>query len=151
MWELWSVVWNILKEEDVLFTAAEREDRAKRYFIAIVAFAHRVESVTNGRHKSYYLHLFVWLVPRQTARFGNLWRFCTSAAEYRNARFKRMKVSWRPDLGKEVWGKYRKKIGDEVVEFKRRYNSSPMLQLLRNVSCVEHVHSNKDSVSSFSV
>ena len=88
------------------------------------------------------------VVTRQIARFGNLWRFCTSACEFRNARFKRQKVSWRPGLGAEVWGVYRRKVGTEVKEFKSRYNSSPMLQLLRNVACIEEMHADSKSVSS---
>ena len=121
------------------------------------ALAHAIECVSNGRHKSYYLHLFVFVVPLFIARYGNLWRFCTSALEYRNSRVKRQKISWRNGLGDmegalkdntPLDGKRVKRERDgQLKSFRAQYKSSPVVMMLRNVSAVEELRAKGEGVA----
>ena len=62
-------------------TTAGKEERARQVAHAAIALAHSFEGVCNGRHKSWYLHLFVYVVPRQIAKYGELWPFSTAALD----------------------------------------------------------------------
>ena len=67
--------------------------------VAAVAFAVALNTVSDYKHKSWYVHYMVWIVPRMIYLHGDLWRFSTAAIESRNARLKRMGItciSWRP-------------------------------------------------------
>ena len=121
--------------------------------------AHAAECISNGRHKSYYLHLFVFVVPLMVAKYGNLWRFCTSSLEYRNARIKKQKLSWRNGFDtKGAVGAYdvcaakeavrlKQEHDGRLVEFKQKYKSCPVLQMLRNTSCVENLRARGEGVA----
>ena len=91
---------------DVEWTAddeAYRAKRALRFLRAAIAFAEALNLVSNYKHKSWYVHLlvFVDVVPQQIAAHGNTWRFSTAPIESRGARLKRLGrrvVSWRKFL-----------------------------------------------------
>ena len=58
-----------------------------------------MKAVSLGKHKSWYVFLTVWVVPRQMTMHGELWAYGTSPVEQRGARLKkyvRSVVSWRP-------------------------------------------------------
>ena len=104
--------------------------------LAAIAFAHAFEAICNGRHKSWYLHLFVYLVPRQIARYGSLWPFSTAALESRGARIKRIRgVSWRGYCDKPYERKSER--SGRVTIFKQNYRSSPTLHIMRMLASQE--------------
>ena len=80
-WGEYHVLSGLLSEPLEDTSAAGKQERARQVAHAAIAFAHRFEGVCNGRHKSWYLHLFVYVVPRQIAKYGELWPFSTSALE----------------------------------------------------------------------
>ena len=58
-----------------------------------------MEAASISKHKSWYVFLTIWVVPRQMAINGDLWAFGTSPVEQRGARLKkfvRNVVSWKP-------------------------------------------------------
>ena len=119
-------------------TKEAREERACEVAHTAIRFAHRFEGVCNSRHRSWYLHNFVYVVPRQIERYGALWPFSTAALESRGARIKRVKVSWRgycdtPKQHKRDWN-------TRVSVFKQTYRSSPTLQLMRMISAAEDMY-----------
>ena len=98
----------------------------------------RFEGVCNGRHKSWYLHLFVYVVPRQIAKYGELWPFSTSALESRGARIKRVRnVCWRGYSSKPYERKAERQ--GRVTKFKQAYRSSPTLHILRMLASQEEL------------
>ena len=122
-------------------SVAYAQGRALAFLRHACALSEAMKALSLGKHKSWYVFLTVWVVPRQMALFGDLWAFGTSPVEQRGARLKRIirtVVSWRPyhdgwtpiagpaNLGEtsrpRVWIK------------RRKYESCAMLQLLR--SCV---------------
>ena len=119
---------------------AGREERARQVAHAAIAFARRFEGVCSGRHHSWYVHLFVYVVPRQIERYGELWPFSTAALEGRGARIKRVKVCWRGYSGEPMVCK-RERQG-RVSTFKKAYKSSPTIQILRMITAAEELYSN---------
>ena len=80
-------------------------------------------------------------MPRQIAKYGELWPFSTAALESRGARIKRIRnVSWRPYVG----GAFDRKSDrrGRVAIFKQTYKSSPTLQVLRIISAQEEMFHN---------
>ena len=100
--------------------------------VAAVAFAVALNTVSDYKHKSWYVHYMVWIVPRMIYLHGDLWRFSTAAIESRNARLKRMGItciSWRPyQEGKSVYHYIDYRTGKEVQR-EQEYKSSPMEQM----------------------
>lgn len=121
-------------------TLACRQEHACAVAHAAVVFANRFEAVCNGRHKSWYLHLFVYVVPRQVERYGNLWDYSTAALESRGARIKRTKVSWRSYSAEPK--ECSKERAGRVTKFKHTYRSSPTLQILRMIASAEELYHN---------
>ena len=95
--------------------------------------------VSYKKHKSWYVFLTLWAVPRQMAVRGDLWDYSTSPIESRGARMKRVIRSclswrgpvWRTDGASEEAGKSPKA--------KRPYESCAMLQLLRSIVAQEQI------------
>ena len=84
--------------------------------------------------------MLIWVVARQIAKYGDLWRFCTAAIESRGARLKRMGrtvICWRPwQEGNLVYHYIDHRTGAEVTR-EQSYKSSPMEQMLSKMSAVE--------------
>ena len=98
-WQMYHELSELLAEPFDENTLAARQERACAVAHAAIKFAHRFEGVCNARHHSWYLHLFVFVVPRQIEKYGDLWAFSTAALESRGARIKRTTVSWRSYSG----------------------------------------------------
>ena len=119
---------------------AARQERAREVAFAAIRFAHRFEGVCNSRHRSWYLHLFVYVVPRQIEKYGELWPFSTAALESRGARIKRTKVCWRSYSDTPTDRKSDRR--QRVTIFKQKYRSAPTLQIMRMISAAEEIHHN---------
>ena len=108
--------------------------------VAAVAFAVTLNTVSDYKHKSWYVHYMVWIVPRMIYLHGDLWRFSTAAVESRNARLKRMGItciSWRPyQDGKSVYHYIDYRTGKEV-QCEQEYKSSPMEQMLSKILALQ--------------
>ena len=95
--------------------------------------------VSSTRHKSWYVHLTVWVVPRQLFQYGDTWRYSTAAIESRGARLKRFgrkMASWRGRIETAKTYIFKKQSG-ETGKRTTSYNSSPMEQLLKLVCAQE--------------
>ena len=60
--------------------------------------AKALNKASNYNHLSWYIHLLVFVVPRQIFKYGNTWRFSTAPIESRGARLKRLGravTNWR--------------------------------------------------------
>ena len=108
--------------------------------VAAVAFGTVLNSVSDYKHKSWYVHYLIWIVPRMIYIYGDLWRFCTAAIESRGARLKRMGrtvICWRPyQEGKSVYHYIDHRTGQEVTR-EQSYKSSPMEQMLSKMLAQE--------------
>ena len=100
--------------------------------VAAVAFALALNTVSDYKHKSWYVHYMVWIVPRMIYQYGDLWRFSTAAIESRNARLKRMGItciSWRPyQEGKSVYHYIDYRTGKEVHR-EQEYKSLSLIHI----------------------
>jgi hypothetical protein len=122
-------------------STAYSEVRALAFLRHACELSRTMKAVSLGKHKSWYVFLTVWVVPRQMAIHGDLWAYCTAPVEQRGARLKRIirtVVSWRPyhDGWVDVAGPANQgEVSKPRVWIsRRRYESCAMLQLLR--SCV---------------
>ena len=120
---------------------AYRCKRAVAFLRVACAFSVAMSNLTENRHQSWYVHQAVWVVAVQIAAFGNLWRYSTAALEQRGARLKKIMrncVSWRPLCKGWTVSIIRDRItGAEIRRKKQRYESSPMLQLMRVIVATE--------------
>ena len=69
--------------------ASVREGRALRVFKAAAKMGKYMEAVATT-HKSWTLHIAMWILFRHVARYGDLWRFSSGALEQRGAQLKRI-------------------------------------------------------------
>ena len=101
-------------------------------------FGDALKAASVDKHKSWYVWLTVWVVPRQMAMHGDLWAFGTSPVEQRGARLKkfvRNVVSWRPYH--DGWvapagpSQHDGAAPDRVFVARRKYESCSMMQVLR--------------------
>ena len=69
--------------------SSEREARAFRAAIAGIKLAWQWEAASVGRHRSWYMHIMLYIMPRQIAELGDLWRFSSGPLEARGARLQR--------------------------------------------------------------
>ena len=65
----------------------ERKNPAYRAAIAGIKLAVQWEAA--GNHKSWYMHIMLYILPRQIAELGDLWRFSSGPLEARGARLQR--------------------------------------------------------------
>lgn len=93
---------------------SERESRAYRVAIAAIHVATQWEAASSGAHRSWYMHIMLYILPRQVAALGDLWRFSSSPLEARGAMLQRTirtSYTFRPTLvhnpGKKTKGDYR--------------------------------------------
>ena len=71
-------------------TTEYAQSRALKFLKLAINFSKALKAASFGKHKSWYVWLVVWVVPRQMARYGNLWTYGTSPVEQRGARLKRI-------------------------------------------------------------
>ena len=107
---------------------------------AAVAFGAALNGVSNYKHKSWYVHFLIWIVPRQISWVISGATLSTAAIESRGARLKgmgRTVISWRSyQDGKSVHHYIDHRTGMEVTR-EQSYKSSPMEQMLAKVACLE--------------
>ena len=126
----WKREWS--KPED----QSEKHARALAMLQHAIAFSRAMADVSYKKHKSWYVFLTTWVVPRQIAAEGDLFPFSTAPIEQRGARMKRIVrscVSWRrpePRSSSEL---------PTQKAAKRPYESCAMLQLLRSVVAQEQI------------
>jgi hypothetical protein len=95
-----------------------------------------MKALSVGKHKSWYVHLVLWVIPLQMEEVGDLWPFSTGPVEQRGARLKRIArevVSWRPPDDGFVVDDPNKPNERRFVK-RRKYDTCAMLQLQR--ACV---------------
>ena len=130
----------ILKEEwptGAEARAIAKRDRRRRFFFAAVEMWHAMEAVSNSRHKSWYIHNWALVLPRQIGDKGDIWQASTAANEFRGARITRTRaICWRP-CATTLDGVRKVKRGDRIETFKQTYKSNPMEQMLRSLAARE--------------
>ena len=142
LWEAADLLFHAWRDEWTSDDDAYRASRALRYLRAAIQFAEALNLVSNYKHKSWYVHLAVFVVPQQLADEGNTQRFSTAPIESRGARLKRLGrrvVSWRKYLAPSALpGRLHvsRKTG-APVRVAQRYQSSPMHQMLMRMSAAE--------------
>ena len=114
--------------------------------LAAINVSLNLNKVSDYKHKSWYIHMIVFVVPRQISMYGNTWRFSTAAIESRGARLKRLGrrvVCWRRSIGATKYLYTDRRTG-KTMERTQSYKSSAMLQLLTRVCGSEDSwHSNE--------
>ena len=142
LWEAADLLFHAWRDEWTSDDDAYRASRALRYLRAAIQFAEALNLVSNYKHKSWYVHLAVFVVPQQLADEGNTQRFSTAPIESRGARLKRLGrrvVSWRKYLAPTALpGRLHvsRKTG-APVRVAQTYQSSPMHQMLMRMSAAE--------------
>ena len=69
--------------------AAERKSRAYRAAIAAIGVATQWEAASGGAHRSWYMHIMLYILPRHIAKYGDLWRYSTGPLEAKGAMLQR--------------------------------------------------------------
>ena len=103
-------------------------------------FQKALRSLSNNKQKSWYTHVCVGIVWQQMFLFGNTWPLSTVSIESRNARIKRYGrrfANWRPLVNGFTAYDYIDRRSQERVTGQRRYNSSPVHQMLKRVALSE--------------
>ena len=67
-----------------------KNKRALALLFKAIKFSRAMSNVSYTKHKSWYVYLTVWVVPRQVAARGDLWAYSTAPIEQRGARMKRI-------------------------------------------------------------
>jgi hypothetical protein len=102
--------------------AAVREARALRVFVAAVKIFKYVED-SSTQHKSWYMHIMAYILPRHVARYGDLWRYSSGALEQRGAQLKtigRSVACFRPYVAEA----YTKTVGEREVHVRAHRHSA---------------------------
>ena len=150
----WSVFGRLYAEWRAPWTSRTVEyaqQRAFSFLALAVKLSGLIKALSVGKCKSWYIHLAVWVVPLQMARFGDLWAYGTSPVEQRGARLKRFCrniVSWRPYH--DGWEPAENPGGQKVWKARRKWNSSAMMQLMRACCSNEEMWAEGSSVSDLS-
>ena len=114
---------------------AVKEARALSLLRCAISFSDAMTDVSYKKHKSWYVFLTVWVVPRQVAIRGDLFPYSTAPIEQRGARMKkivRQCVSWRAPV-------FASHSEEKSGPKRRPYESCAMLQLLRSVVAQEQI------------
>lgn len=122
----WRTPWELKTDE-------YKQKRALMFAKCAAANSKAMKALSIGKHKSWYVHLTLWVIPLQIAEVGDLWPFSTGPVEQRGARLKRIArevVSWRPPDD----GFVNDANGKRHFVKRRKYDTCAMLQLLR--ACV---------------
>ena len=137
-WRAYGLLYAEWREPWTLHTTAYAESRALALLRCAVEVSKTLQALSLNKHKSWYTHLTVWVVPRQMAKHHDLWAFGTSPVEQRGARLKkfvRNVVSWRPyhDGWVAPAGPAEADGSKPASQFvaRRKYESCSMMQVLR--------------------
>ena len=136
--DAWAAYALLYVEWRTTWTSRTREykaDRALTFSKHAAKLTTTMKDLSIGKHKSWYVHLVMWVLPVQMADVGDMWAFSTGPLEQRGARLKRIArevVSWRPP--DDGWVKDESKPDGQRFVARRKYDSCAMLQLLR--ACV---------------
>ena len=140
-WSAFAEVYAAWRAEWPVHTQEYAHQRALEFAKVACKLSVAMKAVSLGKHKSWYVFLTVWVVPRQMAMHGDLWAYGTSPVEQRGARLKkyvRSVISWRPYHDGWVTAAGPAHQGEverpKVWIARRKYESCAMMQLLR--SCV---------------
>eukprot|EP00965_Chrysotila_dentata_P036566 1217039-Pleurochrysis_carterae.AAC.1 len=108
---------------------------------AACRLARQLNKISNFKHKSWYVHMVVFIVPQQIMEHGDMWRSSTAAIESRGARLKRIgraTVSWRGAVN--GWCAQKQSKGVKVQKLMgRSYSSSAVQQLLMKAAMTEEI------------
>ena len=121
-------------------TTGYQQTRALKFAKLAAKLSTAMKAASLGKHKSWYVYLVVWVVPRQIAIRGDTWAYSTSPIEQRGARLKkivRSVISWRPPCDGYIAAAgpvLKGSSAPKVWVARRKYESCAMLQLLR--ACV---------------
>ena len=137
-WQAFGLLYAEWREVWSKRTTTYAESRALALLHCAVAVSVTLKALSIDKHKSWYTHLTVWVVPRQIAKHFDLWAFGTSPVEQRGARLKkfvRNVVSWRPfhDGWVAPVGPAEADGSKPAPVFvaRRKYESCSMMQILR--------------------
>ena len=129
----WRAVW----ESD---TDEYRAKRALRLARSARDFQAALTLLSNYKQKCWYTHAAVWIIWQQFWLYGNTWPLSTISIESRNARIKKYGqrfTNWRPLVAGFTAYAYINRRSGKHVTGQRRYNSSPVHQILRRVALSE--------------
>ena len=99
VWKEIGLLYAEWREPWVASTRDYAEQRAMQLLRCAARLGPAMKAASVGKHKSWYVFLTIWVVPRQMATHGDMWAYGTSPVEQRGARLKkfvRNVVSWRP-------------------------------------------------------
>ena len=135
-WRKFGLLYANWKEgwPDVVDTTV-KEARALSLLQCAISFSEAMTDVSYKKHKSWYVFLMLWVVPRQVAIRGDLFAYSTAPIEQRGARMKKIVrncVSWRKPV-------FVSDSDDPAKPKRRPYESCAMLQLLRSVVAQEQI------------
>ena len=119
-----------------------RAQRALRFLKAAIKLAKALNKVSNFNHLSWYIHLLVFVVPRQLFMYGNTWRFSTAPIESRGARLKRLGravTNWRSLARTACAYNYIDRRTGAKIQRMQKYVSSPVQQMLLKVALHEEM------------
>ena len=129
----WRAEWTCDTEEYRAKRALQLARRARDFQAALC-------SLSNYKQKSWYTHTLTWIVWQQLFYFRNTWPLSTISIEPRNARIKkygRRFTNWRPLVQGHTAYDYIDRRTKEHVTSERRYNTSPVHQMLERVALSE--------------
>ena len=123
--------------------------RVSRVRVAAAEFAKFLNKVSDYKHKSWYVHHAVYVVPEQMYLYGDLRRFATHAIEARGGRFKRIArrcISWRPWSAKTWVYDYIDRRSNKRKQRFQGNSTSAATQLLTRMLRLEESWHARDSV-----
>eukprot|EP00965_Chrysotila_dentata_P261876 6214393-Pleurochrysis_carterae.AAC.3 len=127
LWEAYAELHAAWRDPWTDDSKATRAKRALRFLRAAIAFTKELNKVSNFKHKSWYVHVIVFVVPQQIAKHGDTWVYSTMAIESRGARLKRYgrsTVSWRKAVNGWSSFDYTNRASGAKVQRTQRYMSS---------------------------
>ena len=145
LWEAYGRLYSAWRDKWTSRSREYRRTRCLRFARAARDFAEALKSVSNSNHKSWYVHLVVWIVWRQMMECCDTWQLSTVAIETRGARIKRYGrtlVSWRPLCQGFTVYKYINRATGQLREGLRTYSSTnhpPCIRSLNAWSCQRRV------------
>ena len=123
--------------------------RVSRVRVAATDFAKYLNKVSDYKHKSWYVHLAIYVVPQQMYLYGDLRRFATHAIEGRGARFKRLVrrcISFRPWSKSGFYFDYVDRKTNKVKQRRQGNSTSAATQLLTRMLRLEQGWHKTDKV-----
>ena len=74
------------KEWPAEYDAKYKQQRAMLFLDCAIAFGNAMADVSYKKHKSWYVFLTIWVVPRQIAARGDLFPYSTAPIEHSGER-----------------------------------------------------------------